>query len=237
MRVSVIVNTYNEDPKVLLRAIDSYKKQCYQVIVSTVEGDSSLSYLQNVQFAVLPKDKHVGKSPKGSFQQINNALPLLDCDYFCWASGNDFAEPHKVKTEVNALIASKKQICYSAFNVIRANRLRVQLFKPYDVQEHLVNNFVSDCSMISKRMIDKYGPFDLERNNMAFWDFWLRVYENEGNVFEYNPIPTWNYMYNEGDMSKVMRKSPEAIALNLNDRKLMLQHHEGIIRKMAAGHN
>jgi hypothetical protein len=83
-KVSVIINTINENPLVLKKAVDSYLKQYgvkVQLIISTIEGDPSLS-LKGVDFAMLKKEDHVGRSPRGSFQQLNNTLPLIKGDYF-----------------------------------------------------------------------------------------------------------------------------------------------------------
>jgi len=237
MKSSVIINTYNEDPNILRRAVDSYIDQCDQLIISTVEGDKSLKYIKGVDWAILPKAKHVGKSPFGSFQQINNALPMVKGEYFCWASGNDYAQPHKILMEIDTLIRTKAHVCYSSFYVHKMNGRKLQPFHDYDYQRHLQNNFVSDCSMITRYILDKYLPFHQQWNNMAYWDLWLRVYEGEGNVFAYNPIPTWTYVHRDSDMSKMRKKSPEQIAKNNEDKLNMLKYHEGIKSTVGAGNN
>jgi glycosyltransferase involved in cell wall biosynthesis len=237
MKTTVIINTYNEDKNILQRAVQSYIDQCHQLIISTVEGDPSIKYIKGVDWAILPKAKHAGKSPFGSFQQINNALPLVTGDYFCWASGNDYAKPHKVLMEVDALIRTGAHVCYSSFIVDKPNTKRIQAFHDYDYQKHLQNNFVSDCAMMSRYILEKYLPFHQQWNNMAFWDLWLRIYEGEGNVFTYNNIPTWTYVHRDSDMSKMRKKSPEQIAKNNEDRTNMLKYHESIKSTMGAGNH
>ena len=114
-KVSVIINTINEQKDVLERAVDSYINQCDQVIISTIEGDQSLSYLKGVEFAVVSKSEHVGRSPKGGYQQINNALKSFNGDFLCYASGNDYAEPDKIAIELDCLLSRGKDVCNSAF--------------------------------------------------------------------------------------------------------------------------
>ena len=80
--VSVIMNTYNEREDYLRKAIESYlsqEKVKVQLIVSTVEGDKNINILQEYKcnIALLEKERHPGKSPVGSYMQINQALLLV----------------------------------------------------------------------------------------------------------------------------------------------------------------
>lgn len=223
--VSIIINTINENPDVLRKAVNSYLRQgdC-QVIISTIEGDESLN-LKGVDFAVIKKSDHVGKSPRGSFSQLNNALELIRGDWFCFASGNDYAEPHKLAQEVEKCIKSNKEICFSAFYTVTEGRKVSTLFHDYDFNKHLKGNFVSDCALMSKRLVDKYLPFNLDLNNYAFWDLWLRIYEGEGDVFVYNDSPTWNYIQNADDMHNLRKKSKTQQVIAKRDRNIMLTNH------------
>lgn len=222
---TVIINTINEDENVLNKCVDSYKNQFKQVIISTIEGDSSIGKYKGVEYAIVLKKDHVGKSASGAYQQINNALKLFNTDYLCYASGNDYAEPDKAVREIKALKQSRKKVCYSAFWNVKNGNKSNQPFPEYDYKMHLKNNFVSDCSMITREIVEKYLPYKIEFRNFAHWDSWLRIFEGEGDVFVYNPIPTWNYVWNDNDMSKERMRDPEKIKRNLEDRELMLKTH------------
>lgn len=225
VNATVIINTFNEDPVVLSRCVNSYRNQFSQVIISTIEGDHSINMFKGLQYAIVEKENHVGKSASGAYQQINNALKLFDTDFLCYASGNDYAEPRKAFIETTILKRTNKKVCYSAFFNVKNNRRSTQLFHPYNYQTHLSNNFVSDCSMMTRDIVQKYLPYRIEYKNFAHWDSWLRIFEGEGNVFHYNPIPTWNYVWNENDMSKQRRRYPEKILQNQLDREFMLKNH------------
>lgn len=222
---TVIINTINEDEQVLTKCVNSYKLQFEQVIISTIEGDACIGKFEGVEYAIVLKAEHVGRSASGAYQQINNALKLFKTDYLCYASGNDYAEPDKAIREIKALKQSKKKVCYSAFWNERNGKKTVQPFPLYDYNAHLRNNFVSDCSMMTREIVEKYLPYKIEYRNFAHWDSWLRIFEGEGDVFVYNPIPTWNYVYNENDMSKERMRDPEKIKRNLEDREQMLKMH------------
>jgi hypothetical protein len=85
---------------------------------------------------------------------------------------------------------------------------------------------VSDCALISKRLVDKYLPFKLELNNYAYWNLWLEIYKGEGNVFTYNQEPTWNYIQRQTDMHNERKESKEKQEQAQRDRSRMLKLHK-----------
>lgn len=236
--VSVIMNSLNEERHFLEYAINSYLYQDYPVelILSMVEGDKNIDYVDRtfptVKIVTMPREKHPIskgiKSPVGSYMQLNNALGHMDklSAYFCFASSNDIAYPHKLSIEVSMLSAEKK-VCYSAFNGITTlgKFIKTVSFHDYDHDKHLNRNFVSDCALMKRSLIEKYRPFREELKNYAYWDLWLRIYEGEGNVFVYNDIPTWGYRQNAEAMHTLRKKSPEQVAQDDKDREFMLSLH------------
>lgn len=230
MKASVIMNTFNEEREVLAAAINSYLCQegCeIELIISTIEGDENIDFvLANYPATVvwMKKEDHPGKSPLGSFMQLNNALPYITGEWFCFASSNDVAFPRKIITEIECCIQNGKEVCYSSYTM-SGKPVR---FHDYDFKKHLNGNFVSDCALVSERLVDKYLPFKTEYKNYAYWDLWLRIYEGEGNVFHYNPQPTWNYKQDPESMHIKRRGNPELVAEAQKDREYMLSFHNGI---------
>lgn len=231
--VSVIMNTINEDPKLLIRAVDSYliQKNC-ELIISTVEEDPSISFLKdrNLKIVTMPREGHPyfskGKSPRGSFLQLNNGLKHITGDWFTFASGNDYSYPHKLKLEVDMCKSRNKEVCYSAYDYqYEDGSKKTQLFHEYDWDRHMVGNFVADCSMISRRLVNKYLPFNTELNNYAYWDLWLRIRKVEGNVFCYNPVPAWVYVQDSDSMHVKRFKDPVKLQEAAKDRERMLSLH------------
>jgi hypothetical protein len=74
-------------------------------------------------------------------------------------------------------------------------------------------------------ILKEYAPFKLKFKNFAFWDFWLRVYEKEGNVFVYNPVPTWYYNIKDDSMHIERQKNAEKVLENNRDKIKMLWSH------------
>lgn len=229
-KVSVIMNMYNEKREYLVQAIHSYLTQVgceVELIISTVEGDINIDFVKEsypkIKLAILPKAKHLGKCPKSSFIQINNALPLITGNYFAFASSNDYAYQDKFKLE----LLSGADVTYSAFDKVspEGKKLNAVKFHKYDFDKHLKGNFVSDCAIITKRLVDKYLPFNIELNNYAYWDLWLRIYKGEGNVFSYCPVPTWAYRQAADSMHLVRLEDKEKILNAEIDKNRMLKQY------------
>ena len=233
------MNTVNEDRNYLVVAIDACLNQIgcdVELLISTVEGDKNINFIKekypSVLIVTMPLKDHplstVGKSPKGSFLQLNNALPYITGDWFTFASGNDFLYSNKFSLEIECCKNQGKEVCYSAYDYVNDNGdlIKHQYFHDYDFDKHMIGNFVADCSMISRRLVDKYLPFKVELNNYAYWDLWLRIRKEEGNVFTYNPVPVWGYRQDTNSMHVKRSKSPELIEVAKRDRDIMLALHK-----------
>jgi glycosyltransferase involved in cell wall biosynthesis len=227
--VTVIMNTVGEDPEVLRTAIKSYLNQNnvqVQLIISTIAGDPSLLLADELRL-------DVSVSPnKGIYEQLNYALQYVEGDWFCYASGNDLASPDKLQDETRLCIENKKLICYSDFKIVNEKwePTGSRHFHEYDISRHLQGNFVSDCALIHRSIIDRFAPFDLRWGNHAYWDFWLRVYKALGDVFIYNRRAEWFYRV-DGRNQHVQRKSdPVKKQANKDLMEKMLAYHRKSIR-------
>lgn len=209
--VTVLINTYNENPIWLRQTIDSYlsNKISKQIIVCTLAGDKNLSILKGygnqIEIYLCPGAEHPGKSPQGAFYQINSALNNCDIkgDWFCFMSSNDIVNSNRLELEVEQCIKNNKLICYSDFDEFEetTGHRKTRTFFPYDYKKHLRGNFVSDASLIKTSLLLEYAPFNYQvLGNYSFWDLWLRIYEGEGDVFTYLQQHTWSYRLNPDSM-------------------------------------
>jgi hypothetical protein len=233
IEATVIMNVYGEKEAYLKEAIDSYISQKKaKLVVSTVEDDACIEYIEKnypeVEVVVMLLKDHSGRSPNGSFLQLNNALDRIEGDWFCFASSNDYSAPAKIENEIMLCKSTNKLVCYSDFyNVYpeENDALKLISFHSYDFKKHLKGNFVSDCALIHKSLVDKYLPFITEFNNYAYWDLWLRIYEGEGDVFVHNPYPTWYYRQLDNSMHIERRESDDKVSQQYEDKWRMLQTH------------
>ena len=238
--VSVIMNTVNERRDYLSIAIESYLNQKgieFELIISTIEGDPNISFVKNkypfCRVVTMPRKDHPiskgKKSPLGSFLQLNNALKVMRGDWFTFASGNDFAKPFKLSLEVETAKRAGALVCYSSYSYCdEIGRFKGdQLFHPYDRDKHSKGNFVADCSMISRKIVDDFLPFNTALNNYAYWDLWLRVHKIHGNnAFVYNKKPTWFYRQDSNSMHVQRFNDPKALEQYNKERVEFLKLHK-----------
>lgn len=225
-KVTVLINTVNENPTRLESAIKSYLEQKnvdVQILVSTVKDDISIEIAKRLGCDVIINDT------KGIYEQLNNAVNYITGDWWCYASGHDLVLPGKLFNEVECCIKNNKKICYSDYIMFYPKTGVEQhiSFFDYSYQRHIEKgNFVNDCAMINTELSKKYFPFKNEEwGNDSFYDFWLRVFEGEGNVFCYNNSPTWIYIQYDDSKHIVRQKSEEELLQYKQLRKDMLASH------------
>jgi glycosyltransferase involved in cell wall biosynthesis len=226
------MNTYNENRNYLQQAIESclnQKEVLVQLIVSTVEGDDNMDFIKKfpVDLCVMDRKDHAGRSPKGSYQQLNNALKLITGDWFFFISSNDILFPFKSIQEIDYCRLKKAKICYSNFYHVdqSCNVIRETEYFDYSHEKHLRGNYMSDATMVQVDILRKYTPFNTDLNNCAFWDMWLRIFEGEGNIFCFNPNPAFMYRVMSSSMHIERQKSRDERNKENNDRRNMLQKH------------
>ena len=230
--VSVIINTFNGNQKWLLDAVMSYinqEKVNVQLIVSTVKGDmalKTLSGISGVEFCINNKP--------GIYTQLNNAIKLVENEWFCYAAGDDIAIRTKVSEEINACKEYNKKICASGFFITDSNLNelnRVGTNMKYDISEHLSRNMVSDCSLFHSSLLQEFGPFDLECGNHGFWDFWLRIGKVSPEYFLLQKTPRWHYRQHSAAKHAKRAKNIKKMEKNERERKLMLSKHIDLLKK------
>jgi len=236
-KASVIINTWNENPFWLEAAVESYLNQknvIIQLIVSTVEGDPSLTSLKNrpqVEFCI--------NGRPDIYEQLNKACELIRYPWFVYAASDDVALPTKLFDEISLCLDNDKKICSSAFHRTEEDLNIVSTYKvpeKYSLVDNLRGCVVSDCALISTDILKEYGPFDMEMDNMAHWDFWLRVATIDPGVFIFNKEATWLYRQHsnarhvkrEGQVDKIKKREAA--------RKRMMQKHYHLLEKYNVEH-
>lgn len=225
-RISVVMNSYNENPDWFKMAVMSYLAQVgidLELILSTVEGDPNIPMAKKLGV----KNIILNKQP-GIYQQLNEGLKHITGDWFAYASSNDYAEPFKLKVEYDACTKANKLVCYSAFHRCDSKLTIMATIQPhpYDYEAHLRGNFINDCALVHKSLIKKYSPFKTKYNNKAFHDFWLRVFEGEGDVFTINTKPTWHYRKHSDSLKATRKGSASLINKNQKDFDIMIADHK-----------
>lgn len=225
MKATVIMNIREEQPEHFMAAVESYVNQRCDLIISTVEGDPCIDMLKGLKIVKLKNPPE--RSPIGAYLQLNNAIKHIENEWWCYASSNDIAYPNKIEQEIYTCMKAGKKICYSAIDTMNEEGVKngTREMHDFDINRLLKHCYISDCSMINSSL-NKYLPFEVRHKNYAYWNFWLKVYENEGNVFAYNPIPTWCYRLSMNSMHIKRKRNPELMAAYERDKNLMLNEHK-----------
>jgi hypothetical protein len=231
------MNTWNENPCWLEAAVESYLNQknvIIQLIVSTVEGDPSIALLKNY-----PQLEFCINEKSGIYEQLNKACELICYPWFAYAASDDIALPTKLFDEINMCLDNNKKICSSACHKTDGDLNIISTYKvpdSYSIVDNLRGCFVSDCALVSTEILKKYGPFDEAMDNMAHWDFWLRVAIVDPNVFIFNKEATWLYRQHsnarhikrQGQVNKIKKREAA--------RKRLMQKHYHLLEKYGAEH-
>ena len=223
MKVTVLMNSYKEDKQIFIEAINSIysnKKVDIQLILSTVVEDPCIKWVKKYPLTL------VVNKEAGIYTQLNAMIPHIKGDYVTYSSSNDIMYPNKLYEECNLLSVHNKKVCYSAFHVGTKNNKKLNKFYDYDYKKHLKGNFVSDCAMVETTTFLKYMPFTLKYGNQAYYDLWLKIFENEGNVFYYNDSPTWLYIIRNTSQHIQRKKVPVKIKKNKELKILMLNERK-----------
>jgi len=224
--VSVIISTYQDEINELKESITSVlhqEKVSQEIILVMVSDDPNTEIAKawipkindgaqysKIRLHVCRESEHPGKSPDGSFFQINAGLKYATKDYIRWFSGDDILYPRSTITQIEALQKSGKKVSYGGYTLLdRDNKVAESVkFFPYNRLIHQRTNFINDVALFDSSLI-KYLPFEFERwGNYAFWHFWLTVFENEGDQFEYTDQVLWAYRIREKSEHVARLKRP-----------------------------
>ena len=234
---SIIINTYNGNQEWLNEAVESclgQKNVNIQLIVSTVKGDPSIRLLKKYSKI----DFCINDRP-GIYLQLNNALKFIKNEWFAYAAGDDIVFNTKIYEEIEICLKNNKKICSSGFVVTdeKLNKIAKRgKNRLYSLKDNLKSNFVSDCSLIHKSVLDKFAPFSLECGNHAFWDFWIRVARKNSNYFIFDETSRWSYRQHAEAKHLKRVKDKSKIKKNEKERKIMLRRHEDLLKKFNLEH-
>jgi len=229
--ISIVITTYNEDQDTLEATIDSVLSQIgvsVSLFVSSVVDDRNFRFLSeypNIVPIFSTKEEHPGYGPQGSFYQLNKAIKEINPpEYFCFFSGNDIMLPNYASMCIDALKDNGKEVAYTKFVSMKNNRtVRQACLYPYSREAHQLGNVIPDTAIITKKMMSLLPFRSSQFGNLAFWDFWLRIYETYGDVFHHIPVIGWKYFLKNTSMHlnrEVAWQKQRAI-----DQKKMLKFH------------
>lgn len=245
IEVSTIITTYkNTGPELRasLVSILHQEKVNQEIILVMVSDDPNLDLikawipvinknakLSQVILVKVAKERHPGRSPQGSFYQINEGLKHVTKSWIRWFSGDDILYPRSTFKQVTALQETGNLVSFGGYTIDYEERPDLGLesvkFFPYSRKIHQSTNFVGDVSLWSAELLE-FTPFDWEKwGNYAFWDFWLRIYQAKGNVFHYTDEVLWRYIKRASSTHIKRRRSWDKTRDYSKQRKKLQRQH------------
>jgi len=231
--VSIILITHSEKPAYFaaaLKACLAQKDVNLQVIVSTVANDPAIRVAKKAGVELVVDNHPNRRSVHQAFRQVNAGFTAATGDWIFLTGSDDLLLPTRALDDATMCLEYDAKVCYSAYYVANANLCIYKTYVPrkYSYEHHRTKgNFISDASMMSRKVWQRFGPFRSEEwNNHAYWDFWLRVAEGLGpKVFIRNLKPAW--IYRNDPNSRHMRRRHDSVLRerDKHDRKRMLASH------------
>ena len=231
--VSVIIPTYNRE-KILLRAIESIKKQTYTNWEIIIIDDNSTDNTEEIIKNEINKNIRYYKNNEnlGGAASRNIGAQYAKGDFFAFLDSDDEWYEFKLKIQVDILKSNKNiDMVFTDYMIINENTGSKIIFnnnKDITTKNLLSNNFIGTTSSIciKREKFLEIGGFNSNLLGCQDWDLYIRAYQNNFarvdkpclNYYFHNESITGNYK-NIVDAHKKVFLSIDSI---LNDESCIL---------------
>lgn len=182
-KVSVIMPVYNGG-LYIQKAIRSILNQTYNnfefIIIDDDSTDKTRKIIQsfNDRRIILIKNKQ----QIGVAKCLNIALNKVNSKYIARMDADDISKLKRLEIQLKYLLNhSDVGVVGSSVDLIDSNGKvygnKQYLFKKNDIQNQLLkrNIIIHPTVMFQKKLIDKYGGYDVDLNGAEDYDLWLRL--------------------------------------------------------------
>jgi len=180
---SIVIPTYNQDPKLLAAAIYSAAKQTVPVEVVVVDDGSTTP----VSTTGWPANVRVIRQDnKGVSGALNTGIRAITTDWFCWLSSDDMISPRKIELQLSVLQQSRSKASFHSYQTVDADEAGWSRFATViewktikEQMSWLAQACVINGStvMLHKSVVDDVGLFDESMRYGQDWEYWCRVGE------------------------------------------------------------
>lgn len=225
--VSVIVPTYNTNPRLLRECIESVTEQTYDNWQLCLADDASTkpevkkvirefaSKDDRIKFVLRKKNGHICRAS-------NSALKLADGEFIALLDHDDLLWPNALFKVIEAHNKDNKiDFFYSDEDKINeAGDLHSEpFFKPDWSPEYLRSvNYITHFSVIRKKIVEQVGGFRIGYEGAQDWDLFLRVSRETDKIYH---IPTVIYSWRKSSTSTAESPSAKSYAY-VNQQKAIL---------------
>lgn len=242
--VSIIIPTYN-DSEYLAESINSALAQTYENIEIIVINDGSTRSQDDYFFSQFgktynnPKINLIFKENQGLAKARNTGIEASKGEFFLPLDADDKIDPTMVEKTLAEIQKNEKLGVVYTDQKFFGEEDRLMPMKDFDLIEELVQNHVSVCSLIRKKVWEDvkaknqfgYNP------NMKFgyedWDFWISVSETNWD-FQCLHQPLFHYRKRKNSMSKeTLTKNDELFSQIVeNHPELYKNNHQILLKRL-----
>ncbi len=191
--ISIVITTYERDPKILFRAINSVLSQTYNDIELIIVDDSSTAFIMRSeikkQVALLKNDRIIyiqHEKSMGACVARNTGLNIAKGEYIGFLDDDDEWLPDKLQSQLNVFLENSEKLglvysqfyyCYENGSIFLPNKLfkKFQKGKIYDTL--ILDNYIGSTSfpLIRTKYLREIGGFDQYMMSCQDYDVWLRL--------------------------------------------------------------
>ena len=204
--ISVVVTCYNHQDYIE-QCLRSIFAQTYRNIELLVLDDGSSDHSAQIIEAVLVDSpfptRFESHENMGVVKTRNKALQQIQGAYFIFVDSDDFLDPDYIESFYTTMVQEEADIVYG--DLYDPDKKEVYLkSRPYDKLVFLTENFISNCSLIRRSVVDGiYYDEALNREKLEDYDFLLNLIINQGAKPVYDAKTKLNYrVFDKESISK-----------------------------------
>ena len=204
--ISVVVTCYNHQDYIE-QCLRSIFAQTYRNIELLVLDDGSSDHSAQIIEAVLVDSpfptRFESHENMGVVKTRNKALQQIQGAYFIFVDSDDFLDPDYIESFYTTMVQEEADIVYG--DLYDPDKKEVYLkSRPYDKLAFLTENFISNCSLIRRSVVDGiYYDEALNREKLEDYDFLLNLIINQGAKPVYDAKTKLNYrVFDKESISK-----------------------------------
>ena len=204
--ISVVVTCYNHQDYIE-QCLRSIFEQTYRNIELLVLDDGSSDHSAQIIEAVLVDSpfptRFESHENMGVVKTRNKALQQIQGAYFIFVDSDDFLDPDYIESFYTTMVQEEADIVYG--DLYDPDKKEVYLkSRPYDKLAFLTENFISNCSLIRRSVVDGiYYDEALNREKLEDYDFLLNLIINQGAKPVYDAKTKLNYrVFDKESISK-----------------------------------
>lgn len=181
---SVVIPTYNQNPRFLKAAVLSAAGQTVPVEVIIVDDGSTPAVPETDWPANVRVMRH--STNRGIAAALNTGILAMTTDWFAWLSSDDLFDPRKLQLQLAACVQARMKASYTRWQSIGAKDgdfASVAAYGAWKTIAEQMNYLAQVCAvngstvLLHKDVFDEIGLFDPSYTYGQDWDMWARVGE------------------------------------------------------------